>query len=215
MIVRLCQGCPESLGAIWLVGVPAPPQLRASAGLFHSDGRKPFGFCLCPPKDELYGPDPSLSEELTSILNELTQLSKSEHCKVALRARQVGSWAAIPAPSCPSQCTAPLLLFSDPTRGLALGFSPVRLASPSPPTAGPDRLPPPVLRAEAQPGGVHFPVCHRHVWPPVLPREPQGEAAALGPPSRAHAGAWVGRLGDMLPVPSVRPHLGSAHSWKH
>ncbi|XP_014444448.1 acetyl-CoA carboxylase 2 isoform X1 [Tupaia chinensis] len=39
--------------------------------------------------DELCGPDPSLSEELTSILNELTQLSKSEHCKVALRARQV------------------------------------------------------------------------------------------------------------------------------
>uniref|UniRef100_A0A8C4MJV4 Acetyl-CoA carboxylase 1 n=1 Tax=Equus asinus asinus TaxID=83772 RepID=A0A8C4MJV4_EQUAS len=39
--------------------------------------------------DELCGPDPSLSEELTAILNELTQLSKSEHCKVALRARQV------------------------------------------------------------------------------------------------------------------------------
>ncbi|XP_029777234.1 acetyl-CoA carboxylase 2 isoform X3 [Suricata suricatta] len=39
--------------------------------------------------DELCGPDPSLSEELISILNELTQLSKSEHCKVALRARQV------------------------------------------------------------------------------------------------------------------------------
>nr|XP_019612996.1 PREDICTED: acetyl-CoA carboxylase 2 [Rhinolophus sinicus] len=39
--------------------------------------------------DELCGPDPSLSEELTSILNDLTQLSKSEHCKVALRARQV------------------------------------------------------------------------------------------------------------------------------
>ncbi|KAI4536359.1 hypothetical protein MG293_013751 [Ovis ammon polii] len=39
--------------------------------------------------DELCGPDPSLSDELTSILDELTQLSKSEHCKVALRARQV------------------------------------------------------------------------------------------------------------------------------
>uniref|UniRef100_A0A8D1HH58 Acetyl-CoA carboxylase 1 n=1 Tax=Sus scrofa TaxID=9823 RepID=A0A8D1HH58_PIG len=39
--------------------------------------------------DELCGPDPSLSDELTAILNELTQLSKSEHCKVALRARQV------------------------------------------------------------------------------------------------------------------------------
>ncbi|PNI64840.1 ACACB isoform 3 [Pan troglodytes] len=39
--------------------------------------------------DELCGPDPSLSDELISILNELTQLSKSEHCKVALRARQI------------------------------------------------------------------------------------------------------------------------------
>ncbi|EHB01548.1 Acetyl-CoA carboxylase 2 [Heterocephalus glaber] len=39
--------------------------------------------------DELCAPDPTLSEELTSILNELTQLSKTEHCKVALRARQV------------------------------------------------------------------------------------------------------------------------------
>ncbi|XP_060048534.1 acetyl-CoA carboxylase 2 isoform X2 [Erinaceus europaeus] len=39
--------------------------------------------------DELCSSDPSLSEELTSILHELTQLSKSEHCKVALRARQV------------------------------------------------------------------------------------------------------------------------------
>lgn len=39
--------------------------------------------------DELCGPDPTLSDELTSILCELTQLSRSEHCKVALRARQV------------------------------------------------------------------------------------------------------------------------------
>ncbi|KAK1328437.1 hypothetical protein QTO34_012010 [Cnephaeus nilssonii] len=39
--------------------------------------------------DELCSPDPSLSEELTAILSELTQLSKTEHCKVALRARQV------------------------------------------------------------------------------------------------------------------------------
>lgn len=63
--------------------------------MFPSGGEKPFGFLfLCPSKDELCGPDPSLSEELTSILNELTQLSKSEHCKVALRARQVGSWGA-------------------------------------------------------------------------------------------------------------------------
>uniref|UniRef100_A0A8D2KPK5 acetyl-CoA carboxylase n=1 Tax=Urocitellus parryii TaxID=9999 RepID=A0A8D2KPK5_UROPR len=39
--------------------------------------------------DELCGPDPSLSDELTAILHQLTQLSKTEHCKVALRARQV------------------------------------------------------------------------------------------------------------------------------
>uniref|UniRef100_G3TBG5 acetyl-CoA carboxylase n=1 Tax=Loxodonta africana TaxID=9785 RepID=G3TBG5_LOXAF len=39
--------------------------------------------------DELCSPDPALSDELTSIFDELTQLSKTEHCKVALRARQV------------------------------------------------------------------------------------------------------------------------------
>lgn len=66
------------------------------------------------PKDELCGPDPSLSEELTSILNDLTQLSKSEHCKVALRARQVGSGMGVvgyysPPHACPLLCTAPLL----------------------------------------------------------------------------------------------------------
>ncbi|GAB1290027.1 Acetyl-CoA carboxylase 2 [Apodemus speciosus] len=40
-----------------------------------------------PDRDELCGPDPALSDELTSILNELTQLSRSEHCKVALRSQ--------------------------------------------------------------------------------------------------------------------------------
>ena len=63
---------------------------------------------------------------------------------------------------------------------------PMRLAHPSPSDpspAGPDRLPPPLLRAEAQPGGVHFPVCHRQVWPPVLPGKPQGEAVSIPPPS--------------------------------
>ncbi|XP_039771055.1 acetyl-CoA carboxylase 2 isoform X2 [Ornithorhynchus anatinus] len=39
--------------------------------------------------DELCGPDPTLTDELLAILNELTQLSKTEHSKVALRARQV------------------------------------------------------------------------------------------------------------------------------
>ncbi|NXX22259.1 ACACB carboxylase, partial [Podargus strigoides] len=39
--------------------------------------------------DQLCGRDPTLTEELTAILQELTQLSKAEHSKVALRARQV------------------------------------------------------------------------------------------------------------------------------
>ncbi|KAG8455711.1 hypothetical protein GDO86_001775 [Hymenochirus boettgeri] len=39
--------------------------------------------------DQLCGRDPTLTDELMAILNELTQLSKTEHSKVALRARQV------------------------------------------------------------------------------------------------------------------------------
>ncbi|XP_044296549.1 acetyl-CoA carboxylase 2 isoform X1 [Varanus komodoensis] len=39
--------------------------------------------------DHLCGRDPTLTDELVAILNELTQLSKTEHSKVALRARQV------------------------------------------------------------------------------------------------------------------------------
>ncbi|XP_026541261.1 acetyl-CoA carboxylase 2 isoform X1 [Notechis scutatus] len=39
--------------------------------------------------DQLCGRDPTLTDELMAILNELTQLSKTEHAKVALRARQV------------------------------------------------------------------------------------------------------------------------------
>ncbi|POI25981.1 hypothetical protein CIB84_010270 [Bambusicola thoracicus] len=39
--------------------------------------------------DQLCGREPTLTDELTAILNELTQLSKTEHSKVALRARQV------------------------------------------------------------------------------------------------------------------------------
>ncbi|XP_077165163.1 acetyl-CoA carboxylase 2 isoform X1 [Paroedura picta] len=39
--------------------------------------------------DHLCGRDPTLTDELITILNELTQLSKTEHSKVALRARQV------------------------------------------------------------------------------------------------------------------------------
>ncbi|XP_019394384.1 PREDICTED: acetyl-CoA carboxylase 2 isoform X3 [Crocodylus porosus] len=39
--------------------------------------------------DQLCGREPTLTDELVAILNELTQLSKTEHSKVALRARQV------------------------------------------------------------------------------------------------------------------------------
>ncbi|KFM10627.1 Acetyl-CoA carboxylase 2, partial [Aptenodytes forsteri] len=39
--------------------------------------------------DQLCGRDPTLTDELTAILHELTQLSKTKHSKVALRARQV------------------------------------------------------------------------------------------------------------------------------
>uniref|UniRef100_A0A8C3P578 Acetyl-CoA carboxylase beta n=1 Tax=Cyanoderma ruficeps TaxID=181631 RepID=A0A8C3P578_9PASS len=39
--------------------------------------------------DQLCGRDPTLTDELTTILHDLTQLSKAEHSKVALRARQV------------------------------------------------------------------------------------------------------------------------------
>lgn len=40
-------------------------------------------------QDQLCGRDPTLADELMAILNELTQLSKMENSKVALRARQV------------------------------------------------------------------------------------------------------------------------------
>lgn len=39
---------------------------------------------------------------------------------------------------------------------------------------GVDRFPFAIVRAEAQSGGVHLPVRHRHVRTPVLPREPEG-----------------------------------------
>ncbi|XP_066466005.1 acetyl-CoA carboxylase 2 isoform X2 [Tiliqua scincoides] len=39
--------------------------------------------------DQLCGRDPTLTDELMAILNELTQLNKTEHSRVALRARQV------------------------------------------------------------------------------------------------------------------------------
>lgn len=46
---------------------------------------------LCTLQDQLCGRDPTLADELMAILNELTQLSKMENSKVALRARQVTS----------------------------------------------------------------------------------------------------------------------------
>lgn len=49
---------------------------------------------LFPVQDQLCGRDPTLADELMVILNELTQLSKMENSKVALRARQVTSHSA-------------------------------------------------------------------------------------------------------------------------
>lgn len=46
-------------------------------------------------QDQLCGRDPTLADELMTILNELTQLSKMENSKVALRARQVTSTSRI------------------------------------------------------------------------------------------------------------------------
>ena len=47
-------------------------------------------------KDHLCGKEPGLTDELASILSELTQLSKAENSKVALRARQVLIAAHLP-----------------------------------------------------------------------------------------------------------------------
>uniref|UniRef100_A0ACB8FZK6 Uncharacterized protein n=1 Tax=Sphaerodactylus townsendi TaxID=933632 RepID=A0ACB8FZK6_9SAUR len=47
--------------------------------------------------DHLCGRDPTLTDELMAILNELTQLSKMENSKVALRARQVLIASHLPA----------------------------------------------------------------------------------------------------------------------
>lgn len=40
-------------------------------------------------QDHLFGKEPGLTDELASVLSELTQLSKTENSKVALKARQV------------------------------------------------------------------------------------------------------------------------------
>lgn len=39
--------------------------------------------------DHLWSNEPGLTDELAATLNELTQLNRSEHSRVALRARQV------------------------------------------------------------------------------------------------------------------------------
>lgn len=71
-------------------------------------------------QDQLCGRDPTLTDELTAILNELTQLSKTEHSKVALRARQVSEHLTVLSPSLlptlspvlpalsPCRCSSPL-----------------------------------------------------------------------------------------------------------
>lgn len=58
-----------------------------------------FSVCPHPPshlKDHLCGKEPGLTDELASLLTELTQLNKSENSKVALRARQVLIAAHLP-----------------------------------------------------------------------------------------------------------------------
>lgn len=42
--------------------------------------------------DHLWSNEPGLTDELAATLNELTSLNRSEHSRVALRARQVGSF---------------------------------------------------------------------------------------------------------------------------
>jgi len=43
--------------------------------------------------DHLWSNEPGLTDELAATLNELTSLNRSEHSRVALRARQVGVFA--------------------------------------------------------------------------------------------------------------------------
>ncbi|CAN7995548.1 unnamed protein product [Ixodes hexagonus] len=47
-----------------------------------------LAFWFCATQDHLCGHEPGLTDELSSILNELTTLSKTDNAKVALRARQ-------------------------------------------------------------------------------------------------------------------------------
>ena len=67
-------------------------------------------------QDQLCGRDPTLTDELTAILHELTQLSKTEHSKVALRARQVGEHHTVPSPSL-SPSLSPVLPAASPLAG--------------------------------------------------------------------------------------------------
>ena len=69
-------------------------------------------------QDQLCGRDPTLTDELTAILHELTQLSKTEHSKVALRARQVSERRTMPSPSLsPSLSLCPVLPAPSPLAG--------------------------------------------------------------------------------------------------
>lgn len=93
-----------------------------------------------------------------AILNELTQLSKMENSKVALRARQVTFTHDYRLN--PVQLRSHLFTCTNSIQFVNL--------------SGVDRFPFTVLRAEAQSGGIHLPVCHRHVRTPVLSRELEG-----------------------------------------
>lgn len=77
LVTMLIVRCP-SLSA--LLCMLCHPHVLQTVALVHR---------LCTLQDQLCGRDPTLADELMAILNELTQLSKMENSKVALRARQV------------------------------------------------------------------------------------------------------------------------------
>lgn len=99
-----------------------------------------------------------------AILNELTQLSKMENSKVALRARQVTFTHHYHLN--PFQ----LRRFSLQRSHLFTCMNSIQFVN----LSGLDRFPFTILWAEAQSGGIHLPVRHRHVRTPVLSGELEG-----------------------------------------
>lgn len=109
-----------------------------------------------------------------AILNELTQLSKMENSKVALRARQVTFTHDNRLNPVQLRWCARCWTFSKPCSfqrsHLFTCMNSIQFVN----LSGLDRLPFTILRAEAQSGGIHLPVRHRHVRTPVLSGELEG-----------------------------------------